>query len=236
LDGKFYIGTSSHLRWYDWTALPLWHPGVPIAVPMLWGNGHRGSVQDDWNRFTKFTSTWSASNAPPYVLGFNEPDCYQGASSDMSVPDAVYAWNQYIAPLGNAGSLLISPAMCMQQYENFITPFQKSINTPFDVIAVHIYIDTIAGVKAVLDYYWSKYQKPMWVTEFGCVHNPSGSFTGCTSQSLATQFMTDAVNLFQNDYRVYAYAPQNAGNAWKMGEAGRLTVTGTAYLNAIKKF
>lgn len=202
---------------------------------MLWGNGHRGSVQNDYNRFTQFTSSWSTSKVPQYVLGFNEPDCSTGESSDITVSAAASAWNQYISPLGNAGALLISPAMCMQQYESFITPFQQSINTPFDVIAVHIYKNTIAGVKTVLDYYWSKYQKPMWVTEFGCV-NDVGGFVACSSQSVATQFMTDAVNLFQNDNRVYAYSPCDVGNAWTIGKAGQLTETGKAYLAAIKRF
>lgn len=202
---------------------------------MLWGNGHRGSTQNDAARLAEFRATWSTSNYPKYLLGFNEPDCPTSDSSDMTVSAAASAWAQYIAPLGNAGSLLVSPSMCRQLDENFLTPFQAAISTPFDVFAVHIYKPTIAQLKAVLDYYWSKYNKPMWVTEFGCVYDQNG-FQACSDQAQATQFMKDAVATFQADGRVYAYAPCDVGNKWIIKSGGQLTETGRTYLNAVKQF
>ncbi|GMK58538.1 hypothetical protein CspeluHIS016_0505700 [Cutaneotrichosporon spelunceum] len=227
---KDYIGW-----WYDWTGVPSGHSGAPIAIPMLWGNGHRGSVQNDAARFRQFTSTWSASNPPKYVLGFNEPDCTSGESASMSVGESVTAWNQYLAPLGNAGSLLVSPAMCAQLHESFLTPFTQQISTPYDVVAVHIFKPDIAQVRAVLDYFWNKYGKPMWVTEFGCVYDQNG-FNGCWDQGQAVQFMKDAVATFQNDGRVYAYAPTDVGNAWTMTSGTQLTEVGKAYLNAVRQY
>lgn len=204
---------------------------------MLWGNGHRGGTQNDAARFAEFKATWSTSNYPKYVLGFNEPDCSSGESSDITVSAAASAWAQYIAPLGNAGSLLVSPAMCRQLNEDWLTPFQAAISTPFDVIAVHIYKPDITQVKAVLDYFWAKYKKPMWVTEFGCVYDQDG-FNPCWDQNQAVKFMTDAVNTFQSDSRVYAYAPCDVGNAWviKPSWDGSLTAVGRAYLNAVKQY
>lgn len=201
---------------------------------MLWGNGHRGGLQNDWNRFSQFRSTWSSGNVPPYVLGFNEPDCTSGESSALSVSDAVSTWEEYIAPLGNAGALLISPAMCKQLDEDFLMPFQQAISTPSDVVAVHIYKTNVDDVKKVLDYYGNKYGKPMWVTEFGCVDDTS--FTPCWEQWRANQFVNDVVNLFENDNRVYAYAPADVGNSWTIGSAGALTETGQTYLNAVKRY
>ena len=228
-DFKDYIGW-----WYDWSAQPSGHEGTPVAVPMLWGNGHRGGLQNDWNRFSQFRSTWSSGNVPPYVLGFNEPDCTSGESSALSVSDAVSTWEEYIAPLGNAGALLISPAMCKQLDEDFLMPFQQAISTPSDVVAVHIYKTNVDDVKKVLDYYGNKYGKPMWVTEFGCVDDTS--FTPCWEQWRANQFVNDVVNLFENDNRVYAYAPADVGNSWAIGSAGALTETGQTYLNAVKRY
>lgn len=229
-DFKNYVGW-----WYDWSAVPSGHTGSPVAVPMLWGDGHRGSLQNDASRFAQFTSTWSASHAPDYVLGFNEPDCSSSDSSDLAVSTAASVWNRYLAPLGNVGTLLVSPAMCRQLDENFLTPFQAAISTPFDVVAVHIYKPTLAGAKADLDYYWNKYQKPMWVTEFGCVNDVNG-FVACSSQATVNQFITDVVALFQSDSRVYAYAAANVGNAWTMGSSGSLTTTGKNLLAAYQKY
>jgi hypothetical protein len=203
---------------------------------MLWGNGHRGSIQSDSARFNQFTSTWSTSNVPAYVLGFNEPDCPGTDSSDLTVAQAASAWNQYIAPLGNAGALLISPAMCKQKDEDFLTPFQNAINTPFDVVAIHVYKNTLAGVKADIDYYYNKYGKPIWVTEFGCVNDVNG-FVACSSQSVVNQFITDVVSLFESDSRIYAYAFCDVGNAWLMrSSSGSLSTTGQNYLAAVKKY
>ncbi|KLT38582.1 hypothetical protein CC85DRAFT_225877, partial [Cutaneotrichosporon oleaginosum] len=221
--------------WYDWSGKPSGHSGAPIAVPMLWGNGHRGSLQNDAARFAQFTSTWSASNAPPYVLGFNEPDCASGESASMSVGDSVWAWNKYIAPLAQGNSRLISPAMCAQLHESFLKPFSDQISTPFDIVAVHIYKPDIAQLKAVLDYFWNKYNKPMWVTEWGCVHDQNG-FQPCWDQGQNAQFMRDAVRTFQADSRVYAYAPCNVHPNWVVSSGGKLTELGRVYRDAVRQY
>lgn len=214
----------------------MWHSGVPEAIPMLWGNGHRGSVQSDWDRFSTFKSTWTNGAVPKYMLGFNEPDCPTGESSDMSVQSAVQTWNQYIAPLGNKGALLISPAMCMQESETWLRSFSSGgLAADFDVVAVHIYTTTVEGARKVLDHYWNTYRKPMWITEFGCVDAPNG-FVPCWDQNQVNAFMYDVVDLFQKHPNVYAYAPCDVGNAWKLGQSGALTATGWAYMNAIKRY
>ncbi len=203
---------------------------------MLWGNGHRGAVQNDAARFAEFTGKWSASNAPQYAIGFNEPDCSTPESSDLPVDDAVWAWDQWLAPLGAAGTVLVSPSMCSQLHENFLTPFTQKISMPYDIVAVHIYKPDVTQVKAVLDYFWIKYQKPMWVTEFGCVDdNPN--FSPSWDAGRNAQFMRDAVGVFQNDDRVKAYTPANAGGAWIVYDgSGKLTDLGRVYLDAVSKY
>lgn len=58
--------------------------------------------------------------------------------------------------------------MCHQaaeQYTQWLAGFSAKISTSFDVVNLHINKNSMAGVKADLDYYYSVYQKPMWVTE-----------------------------------------------------------------------
>lgn len=81
---------------------------------------------------------------------------------------AATLWNNVIAPHGAEGSLLLSPSMCHQADETFLTPFEKEITTPWDVTNLHINKIDMAGVNKDLDYYWNTYGKPMWVTEVSC--------------------------------------------------------------------
>lgn len=87
-------------------------PGKPIAVPMLWGVGTADST--DARRLAQFKQI---TNAPQYVLGFEEPDCPAGSgSAGFSVSSGIYNWNSLIAPLGKKGSLLGSPSMCSTSF------------------------------------------------------------------------------------------------------------------------
>lgn len=56
--------------------------------------------------------------------------------------------------------------MCKQMDENgWLKQFQGQITRDFDITAVHINKNNIAAAKAVVDYYWNTYGKPIWVTE-----------------------------------------------------------------------
>lgn len=96
------------LGWYyNWDATP---PAIgDLETPsMLWGDGQNGANPADATRFSSFKSM---SNTPKFVLGFNEPDLSGPNSAAMSVEDGVKYWNELIAPKGEAGALLGSPAM-----------------------------------------------------------------------------------------------------------------------------
>lgn len=120
---------------------------------MLWGDGSLGADQDDAARvdaFKKLTTT------PKYVIGFEEPDCSTPGSAAMTVDASKFschhqemarsqadhvaatAWNNLIAPYGGKGSVLISPSMCHQADETFLTPFKEKITTEWDVTNLHI--------------------------------------------------------------------------------------------------
>ena len=83
-------------------------PGKPIPVPMLWGNGTVDT--QDAQRLNAFEHL---TTVPPYVLGYEEPDCPSGeGSAGMSVEDGVAKWESLIAPLRSKGTKLGSPSMC----------------------------------------------------------------------------------------------------------------------------
>ena len=122
--GDAYPFLKDHIGWwYDWQVVHLPHhlvmfikyrspnpskAGTPVGVPMLWGDGTADA--QDAARLRQFQQI---SQAPPFVLGFEEPDCASGdGSAGMSVEDGVSKWESLIAPLGKKGTLLGSPSMC----------------------------------------------------------------------------------------------------------------------------
>ena len=86
-------------------------PGKPIAVPMLWGGGSVDA--QDSQRLRAFQQLSTLATVPPYVLGFEEPDCPSGSgSAGMTVADGVQKWESLIAPMREKGASLGSPSMC----------------------------------------------------------------------------------------------------------------------------
>ncbi|EXF75866.1 hypothetical protein CFIO01_11381 [Colletotrichum fioriniae PJ7] len=228
---------KEHLGWwYDWTPSPHSVPGV-VGVSMLWGNGQNGPR--DSKRFSDFGKL---TETPQYLLGFNEPDCKgQDTSANMKVSNAVEVWNNRIAPYGSKGSLIGSPAMCMQKDEKWLKKFNAaSLLHSWDFTAIHIYKPDMAGVQADIDYYWKTYGKPIWITEFGCVYDQQG-FTPCSQQTQINQWIRDAVDLFENNEHVMAYAYTDGGGlgqAWlpTKNNGKELSESGKTYLSAIRKY
>ncbi|KAK8849824.1 hypothetical protein IAR55_005160 [Kwoniella newhampshirensis] len=235
--GDAYDQIKDHIGWwYDWNAVPSGHSGKPIAVDMLWGAGSVDGT--DASRLAAFKAI---TQTPQYIIGFEEPDCSTQGSANIDVSTAVSVWDSVIGPWKSKGSLLISPSMCHQKAEEYIkwlSAFNSQISVPFDVVNLHTNKNTVEGVKEDLDYYWSVYKKPMWVTEFACVDDSTG-FVPCTDQNQINGFINDVVALFESDDRVYAYAYSNGeglGDVWPMVVNGGLTQSGQTYINAVSKY
>ncbi|CAD6582580.1 MAG: hypothetical protein TREMPRED_003326 [Tremellales sp. Tagirdzhanova-0007] len=229
--GDAYDLVKDHIGWwYDWSANPSGHSGSPVAVPMLWGAGIVDST--DAARMAEFKSmNWN----PPYVIAFEEPDCSTSGSAGIDVATAAGIWNSLIAPHGEGGSLLLSPSMCHQAAETWLTPFSKQISRQWDITNLHINKNSADGIHADLDHYWNTYGKPMWITEFACVDDSTG-FTPCTDQGEIDSFIYTAVGIFENDSRVAGYAYSNGdglGDVWPMMKDGQLSESGKTYLAAI---
>jgi hypothetical protein len=205
-----------------------------MNIPMLWGGGDADST--DASRLAAFKDI---TQAPQYMIGFEEPDCPSGGgSAGMSVAEGVSAWEQYIAPFQAKGTKLVSPSMCKQVAETWLAQFKTEITTQWDITNVHINKNSMDGVNADLDHY-ATYGKPMWITEFACVDDSTG-FVPCTDQGEIDSFINDIVALFEGDSRVAGYAYSNGeglGDVWPMTDgSGNLTPSGTTYINALKQY
>jgi hypothetical protein len=90
---------------------------------MLWGGGTADSQDAQrLSAFTKLSKSVSSlsiapDTIPPFVLGFEEPDCESGSgSAGMSVAEAVEKWETLMAPMKKRGVRLGSPSMCSMSY------------------------------------------------------------------------------------------------------------------------
>ncbi|MCO5566107.1 hypothetical protein L7F22_019783 [Adiantum nelumboides] len=213
------------IGWYtEWTAVPYGQPpkGVAFAT-MLWGLGWKDH-DNDWQRFQDFKKIKPGTY--DYVIGMNEADFEGGGSSGVIPTDkAAEAWEQYIAPHGRAGSVLISPSCAKQADENWMGPFLKKVKTKPDVVNVHIFKNKASQIKGVLDHY-AQYGYPLWVTEFACINYSNGAHDPC-NQKDAEEFVRESVKILEADDRVKAYAWSDANN----GPACKLTKAGGKQLS-----
>ncbi|KAK0532202.1 hypothetical protein OC834_002689 [Tilletia horrida] len=235
-----YIGSYSNWKPQPWSPEP---PKNVAFFPMAWGAGQ--SSAHDGELLRTFKSLFGASSShrsspPKVVLGFEEPDCPTGhGSSGVSVGLAARVWNQVIGPLKQDGTILVSPSMCHQTAETWLTPFEEQIDVPFDVTNVHVNQDNIDDVKREIDYYWNKYGKPIYVTEFACVHtNP---WRPATNQALINSYIRDIVDYFESDDRVAVYQYSTGvglADQWRLTKPGtkELTESGRVYRDAIRKY
>ena len=163
----------------------------------------------------------------------------------MTVADGTSLWNQKLAPLASNGTALGSPSMCKQRDEDWLTPFsvdgttgKSLLDVEWQYTSIHINKNNIDGVKSDVGYYWVKYGRPIWVSEFACVDDMNG-FVPCTNQTEIDQFISDAVDFFQSNGSVIAFGASNGeglGSVWPMIDSatGELTTTGTTYLDKLK--
>lgn len=227
---------SPYISWYsDYTATTPSTSGVQ-GIGMLWGgSGSTCAVTSE--RLTAFEDMVAAGEVPDIMFSFYEPDCNCPDSAQMTCDQAANAWDTEIASLAKNSTVLGSPSVCKQLDEDFLTPFKKAVKTDWDVTSVHINKPDLAGVKKVVEYFWTTYQKPIWVTEFACVHDQP-SWQPCTDQGEIDQLIRDAVSYFEGNENVVAYGPSNGnglGDTWPLTDGnGELTASGKTYLAAIK--
>jgi RNA polymerase sigma factor (sigma-70 family) len=155
--------------YYDWAAQNDEIPGPAGVefVPMIWGRQNVTSA-----------TLKQAKAEGDVLLGFNEPDI--GGQANMSVEDALAAWPQLQA----TGMRLVSPAVAFGGdtaggwLDRFMSGAQAK-GLRVDAIALHWYGSDFSEAAAgqflgYVDAVHKRYNKPIWITEFGLM-NFSGS-------------------------------------------------------------
>ena len=219
-----------------------------LTTSQLWGNGDLNetdptapignAAQDDTNRYNAFVDLPS-SPAPDYMMGFYEPDWQAPYSSNMNAPTAATAWTSTLDKLGK--TLIGSPSMATQKDEDWLTPFMEALGVtepPWDYTCIHTNKNTSEGVKEDVGYYWTKYGKPIWVSEFACVNDKSKDWTTC-DQDVINTFIPEVVDFFEKNTSVIAYGYSNGaglGSVWPLIDTstGLLTPSGTCYLDVLQ--
>jgi hypothetical protein len=192
---------SSGASWYyTWspshygTASP---PGVQF-VPMIWGASDVTAA-----------ALRQVSHEGPYLLSFNEPD--SSSQSDLTVSRTLQLWPRLMA----TGLSLGSPAVAT----NAATPggwldrFMRGAairHYRVSFITVHWYGGDFATGPAVrqlrsyLRAVHSRYQRPIWLTEFALIRFGGGASFPSPGQQAA--FVTAAASMLQRLSYVQRYA------------------------------
>lgn len=178
------------------------------------------------------------------MLGFYEPDCdctaaNQGSDGMTDVAQGVAKWQATLARLPAAfGTKLGSPSMCKQKDETWLSSFtfDHGVND-WSFTNIHINKPNVAAAQDDIKYYYEKYGKKIWISEFACV-NDQPSWSPCTDQTQIDKFINETVPAFEKDDRVIAYGPSNGmglNTAWPMFDSSTkdLTHTGQIYLAAL---
>lgn len=214
-----------------------------IGAPMLWGKGDQCLTSPDgpvdaW-RYDNFTTYVSTGTTDPAVFfGFYEPDCDCNSSSHITnVQDGVKKWNNLIKPLASRGIKLGSPPMCTQLDQTWLTAFAAA-GVTWDVTSIHVNKPTAAEGKEVVEYYYKKFGKPVWVSEFTCVNDQNWS--SCGNQSTVNTFIDEMVEYFEGNDNVVAYGANNGEGVpglWNLMTSDwppQLTATGKHYQKVLQ--
>jgi hypothetical protein len=216
------------LSWYyNWDKEPSSHIDNIEYVPMIWSD-YAGSID------------WLQEEAKQYhtVLGFNEPDLAEQA--DITVQEAV----NYQPNFTQSGLRIGAPVVAYDPSNNpwFINYADNIVWEDVDFIPIHVYYDWAGEGMAdaflkVVDDTYQKYQKPIWITEYGIANQWLYGAGNNTNMEQLKQYMRDTITgLEERDY-VERYAwfsfaqedSQGGATALYNQETGILTELGKLY-------
>jgi len=183
--------------YYNWSPSNDTMPAAAEFVPMIW----------DETDVTDATLATAKSHGS-VLLGFNEPD--MSGQAAMSVGQALDLWPQ----LQNTGMRLGSPAVAYgaDTAGGWLDQFMAGVaarNLRVDFITLHWYGSDFsdAAVGQFMSYLQAvhdRYQKPIWVTEYGLIN-----FTGTPkypSTAQITSFITNSTARMEATSYVERYA------------------------------
>jgi hypothetical protein len=180
---------AAHASWYyNWRSTPnsgTVPSGVqaPEYVPMISRSGDVTDANINALKAGKANGTYK------YLLGFNEPDI--STQANMTVAQVIAAWPR----LMETGLILGSPAPSWTGtwIDNFMTQAAAN-NLRVDFLCLHFYrspaaTGTVNELKKFITDAYAKYNKPIWVTEFGAPD--CNKLTWCGSAPALTQPVVD---------------------------------------------
>ncbi|TFY62036.1 hypothetical protein EVJ58_g4133 [Rhodofomes roseus] len=192
-----------------------------ISWAYNWGQTYSGNLPDNvtfipmlWSDSDTYTSTWQTNaqaaidNGTEYLMSYNEPDL--NTQANMTPKQAASSWMTYMEPFAGKAKL-VGPAITnggSPMGEAWLDAFiGNCTQCTIDVYAMHIYDSATneAYYQQYISDFASKYNKTVWVTEFGA--------TGSDSQ--VQTFLGDMVGFLDGLDGVGAYA-------WFMDEVGNL--------------
>lgn len=201
--------------YYTWGATAVLGLEDLPFTPMCWGA----------NSISKFKSP------VPTLLGFNEPD--GAAQSNLSVQQALSLWPQLDALAGRLGSPAVAGnATAFGGWQDaFMAPPTRA-----DFMCVHWYAPPNSdSFLKLIDGIHTKYQRPIWVTEFA-VADWNGKYPGGYDVNLVSQFMKDACKGLDDRPFVERYtwktrdvADVHMGTSSLFNPDGSLTALGSLY-------
>jgi hypothetical protein len=186
--------------WYNWSPSPdstlsssSATSGVEF-VPMIWGG--------------TFDPNTLATRVPAdakYLLTFNEPNF--GTQSNLTPAQAAALWPKVEAFAKSRGLKIVSPALnyCggnCNETDPFVWLdkfFAACTGCQVDYIAAHWYACSKSALTGYITKYETKYQKPIWLTEFSCLDSPA------TAASEET-YMAEALAALEADPMVFRYS------------------------------
>lgn len=169
-----FIG-QKNIGWcYNWNANP-GNLGSGIEyIPTLWGldNAHLGSWVDAGNA--------AIGKGATAVVGFNEPDHKEQANLDVNT--AASAYKQYITDNFSGKAKLVSPSVTNGPAPmglDYLSRFMSACSDcGIEAINIHWY-DSSSNVdyfKSYIQGAYDKFQKPVWLTEFGTTDGNDQAF------------------------------------------------------------
>jgi hypothetical protein len=189
--------------WYNWSPQPdtslssgyAASKGVEF-VPMIWGG--------------TFDPTKLATQVPAdakYLLTFNEPNF--GSQSNLTPSQAAALWPKVEAFAQSRNLKIVSPALnycggsCNETnpFTWLDAFFAACKGCQVDYIGAHWYACTKDALTSYLSTYETKYNKPIWLTEFSCL---DGSFPATEANEEA--YMQSAIETLEADPMVFRYS------------------------------
>jgi putative glycosyl hydrolase len=188
--------------WYNWAAKPdgtlmTGYPGLGVEfVPMVWGG-----------TFDVATLEKQVPAGAKYLLTFNEPNF--GSQANLTPAQAAALWPKIEMFAKARGMKIVSPAVnyCgspCNETDPFVWLqkfFAACTGCQVDYVAMHWYACTKAALTSTLTKYEQQFGKPLWVTEFSCLDEPSK-----VNDAGELAYMQEAVAALEADPMVFRYA------------------------------